>query len=104
MATNAVTDYVYNFFPPLLSTPVRSSYKTEDDIQVEPEKAKNLRAKFENWQTEIEREGRKSENEEEYVPNIDTTKNLRAMFESIKDEYKPAEKPRPRVNRFVVSR
>ncbi|KAH9389044.1 LIM domain and actin-binding protein 1, partial [Tyrophagus putrescentiae] len=83
---------------------VRSSYKTEDDIQVEPEKAKNLRAKFENWQTEIEREGRKSENEEEYVPNIDTTKNLRAMFESIKDEYKPAEKPRPRVNRFVENK
>ena len=70
---------------------------------MEPEKAKNLRAKFENWQTEIEREGRKSENEDDFVPNIDTTKNLRAMFESIKDEYKPVEKPRPRVNRFVVS-
>lgn len=84
---------------------VRSSYKSEDDIHVEPEKAKNLRAKFENWQTEIERENRKNNYEEEgeYVPHIDTTKNLRAMFESIKDEYKPNEKPRPRINRFVVS-
>ncbi|KAI2799105.1 LIM domain and actin-binding protein 1 [Blomia tropicalis] len=82
---------------------VRSSYKSEDDIHVEPEKAKNLRAKFENWQTEIERENRKNNYEEEgeYVPHIDTTKNLRAMFESIKDEYKPNEKPRPRINRFV---
>lgn len=84
---------------------VRSSYKSDEpgDINVEPEKAKNLRAKFENWQTEIEREGRKSENEDEFVPHIDTTKNLRAMFESIKEEYKPIEKPRPRINRFVVS-
>lgn len=71
---------------------------------MEPEKAKNLRAKFENWQSEVERESRKSmDDEEEFVPHIDTTKNLRAMFESIKDEYKPIDKPRPRVNRFVVS-
>ena len=71
---------------------------------MEPEKAKNLRAKFENWTVEIERENRKSlEDENEFVPHIDTTKNLRAMFESIKDENKPVEKPRPRVNRFVVS-
>lgn len=71
---------------------------------MEPEKAKNLRAKFENWQSEVERENRKNmEDEDEFVPHIDTTKNLRAMFESIKDEYKPIDKPRPRVNRFVVS-
>ena len=81
---------------------VKSSYKSDDDIQVEPEKAKNLRAKFENWQAEIASESRKAD-EEEFVPHIDTTKNLRAMFESIKEEYKPNEKPRPRVNRFVVS-
>lgn len=72
-------------------------------IAVEPEKAKNLRAKFENWQTEIEREGRKNQDEDEYVPHIDTTKNLRAKFESIKDEQKPVDKPRPKINRFVVS-
>lgn len=81
---------------------VKSSYKSDDDIQVEPEKAKNLRAKFENWQAEIASENRKTE-EDDYVPHIDTTKNLRAMFESIKEEYKPTEKPRPRINRFVVS-
>lgn len=85
--------------------PVKSSYKTEDVIQVEPEKAKHLRAKFENWQTEIERENRKQDDENDFVPlERDTTKNLRAMFESIQNETnKPIDKPRPRVNRFVVS-
>ncbi|KAH9512109.1 LIM domain and actin-binding protein 1, variant 4 [Dermatophagoides farinae] len=82
---------------------VKSSYKTEDVIQVEPEKAKHLRAKFENWQTEIERENRKQDDENDFVPlERDTTKNLRAMFESIQNETnKPIDKPRPRVNRFV---
>ncbi|XP_075677800.1 uncharacterized protein LOC113795052 isoform X4 [Dermatophagoides pteronyssinus] len=82
---------------------VKSSYKTEDVIQVEPEKAKHLRAKFENWQTEIERENRKQDDENDFVPlERDTTKNLRAMFESIQNETnKPVDKPRPRVNRFV---
>ena len=61
-----------------------------------------MRAKFENWQAEIANENRKTE-EDECVPHIDTTKNLRAMFESIKEEYKPIEKARPRINRFVVS-
>lgn len=74
-------------------------------IQVEPKKAKHLRAKFENWQTEIERENRKSLDEEnDFVPLERDTKNLRAMFESIQNETKQTEKPRVRqVNRFVVS-
>lgn len=86
----------------ILST-VKSSYKSDEIIAVEPEKAKNLAAKFENWTTKIDREGRKIQDEDEYVPHIDTTKNLRAKFESIKDEQKPVDKPRPKINRFVVS-
>lgn len=86
---------------------VRSSLKTEDDIQVEPEKARNLKAKFENWSAEIERQNSKNngyDDEEEFVPHIDTTKNLRKKFETaFKEEVKPVDKPKVRVNRFVVS-
>ena len=84
---------------------MKSSYKSEEKIEVEPAKAKNLRAKFENWQSEVKSESRKhADEEEEFVPTNGASKNLRAMFESIKAEGdKPVEKPRPRINRFVVS-
>ena len=85
---------------------VRSSLKTEDDIKVEPEKARNLKAKFENWSVEIDRQNSKNngyDDGEEFIPQIDTTKNLRKKFETAFKEEKPANKPKVRVNRFVVS-
>jgi len=83
---------------------IKSSLKSEESIEVEPEKARNLKAKFENWSAEIDRENKKNngyDDEEEFIPHIDTTKNLRAKFEAIKDESKPIDKPKIRVNRFV---
>ncbi|XP_054709674.1 uncharacterized protein LOC129219338 isoform X2 [Uloborus diversus] len=82
---------------------IRSSYRVDDDIVVEADKAKSLRAKFENWDTEL-RENRRNEEEEEedFLPQVDTTKTLRAKFEAIKeDTLKPIEKPKPKVNRFI---
>lgn len=84
---------------------IRASYKADDDIIVEADKAKSLRAKFENWDAEL-RENRRNEDEqdEDYLPQIDTTKTLRAKFEAIKEEtLKPVEKPKTKVNRFIVS-
>lgn len=84
---------------------IRSSYKADDDIIVEADKAKSLRAKFENWDNEL-RENRRNEEdqEEDFLPQVDTTKTLRAKFEAIKgDTLKPVEKPKPKVNRFIVS-
>ncbi|KAI7696169.1 hypothetical protein SSS_10333 [Sarcoptes scabiei] len=82
---------------------VKSSYKTEEIIQVEPEKAKSLRAKFENWNADDERGNRKNSTEDNELAQFerDSTKNLRAMFESIQNEPKKIERPKPRVNRFV---
>ena len=82
---------------------IRSSYKADEDIIVEADKAKSLRAKFENWDTEL-RENRRNEEEpeEDFLPQVDTTKTLRAKFEAIKeDTLKPVEKPKPKVNRFI---
>ncbi|XP_074601037.1 uncharacterized protein LOC141855049 isoform X5 [Brevipalpus obovatus] len=85
---------------------VRSSYKTEDVIPVEPELARSLTAKFENWNSfDVEKENRKNSTTEEgeELPQVNITKNLRAKYEAIQDEYiKPTEKPvKPKVNRFV---
>ncbi|XP_022240369.1 uncharacterized protein LOC106458450 [Limulus polyphemus] len=80
---------------------IRCSYKTEDEMTWEIDKAKSLRAKFEHWQPEVEQENTKNE-EEECMPETDIAKNLRAKFEAIREEsMKPKEKPKPRVKRFV---
>lgn len=87
---------------------VRSSYKTEDIVPVEPKLARSLTAKFENWSSfDMDKENTKRDSvtgEEEVLPQVDITKNLRAKFEAIHDQYiKPVEKSKPKVNRFVVS-
>ena len=85
---------------------VRSSYKNDEEIPVEPKKAINLKEKFENWSAEIDRQNKKNssfDEDEQFVPHIDTTKNLRAKFESIQEEPKQPEKPIKKINRFVVS-
>ena len=86
---------------------MRSSYKDNDVVPVEPEFTRNLKAKFENWANEVENENRKNSSTElsDEIPQNDITKSLRSKFESFKDD-KPAETKvsRPvKVNRFVVS-
>ena len=85
--------------------------KTEDIIPVEPEMARSLRAKFENWANDVERENNNKNNynghydlPDDFTPQLEMTKSLKAKFESIKSESnRPVERRRPRVNRFVVS-
>jgi hypothetical protein len=93
-----------------LLVPVRSSIKCDDVIPVEPEMARSLRAKFESWATDVERDNNNRNHSGAYdLPNdytpVDTTKNLKAKFESFRcdSSCKPViEKRKPRVNRFVV--
>lgn len=94
---------------------MRSSFKSEDAIPVEPEMARSLRAKFENWPAGgVERgdnNNHKNHNgaydlPDDYTPQTDTAKNLKAKFESFRSDAtsRPViEKRKPRVNRFVVS-
>ena len=42
--------------------------------------------------------------DEECKPSLETARNLRSMFESMKDQPTMPEKPKPKVNRFIVSR
>lgn len=90
---------------------MRSSTKSEDVIPVEPEMARSLRAKFENWASEVERDNNNKNRNgtydlpNDYTPQLDMTKNLKAKFESFRNDLnKPVpEKRKARVNRFVVS-
>lgn len=91
---------------------MRSSIKSEDVIPVEPEMARSLRAKFEKWATDVERDNNNKNHNgaydlpNDYTPQMDTAKNLKAKFESFRCDAssKPLiEKRKPRVNRFVVS-
>ncbi|PNF21127.1 hypothetical protein B7P43_G05074 [Cryptotermes secundus] len=101
---------------------VRSSDKIEDEFLKQAQnaaRAKALRAKFERWE---EKENRANANaatnashavgnlngsleldQSSEHTSIDTTKSLRARFESLKNEsQQPKERiPRPKVNRFV---
>ncbi|XP_067127967.1 uncharacterized protein [Centruroides vittatus] len=80
---------------------IKASYKCDDDIIIEADKAKSLKAKFENWESEVIRENKKNE-DEDHLPQADIAKNLRAKFESIKGEPTTTiEKPKSKVNRFI---
>ncbi|KAJ9579279.1 hypothetical protein L9F63_024614, partial [Diploptera punctata] len=103
---------------------VRASDKIEDEFLKQAQnaaRAKALRAKFERWE---EKENKANANaatnashavgnlnggleldESSEHTSIDTTKSLRARFESLKNEaQQPKERtPRPKVNRFVVN-
>lgn len=97
---------------------IRCADKLDDQIQVEPEKARSLRMKFENWaanQTSLDNDDNnnningydgKTGDEQQFVPSVDTTRNLKAKFEAIgrEETLRPVTIPRPqaRVNRFVV--
>ncbi|KAK3872878.1 hypothetical protein Pcinc_022075 [Petrolisthes cinctipes] len=84
--------------------------KYKDEIlEMSARKAASLRAKFEKWESEVERNNEHNHNdqvvdeEEEGMPSIDTARNLRAMFENKAQEAaKPvANRPKLKVNRFV---
>ena len=64
--------------------------------------AKSLREKFEHWEDTVEKNNQLNLLETD-LPSIDTTRNLRAKFECLQVEsQKPIEKPKPKVNRFIV--
>ncbi|XP_026280742.2 uncharacterized protein LOC113208097 isoform X11 [Frankliniella occidentalis] len=89
---------------------IRSSVKAEDEFlkaAKEAAKAKTLRAKFEHWEEQENNINAGGGNinptllESEHE-SIESTKSLRARFESLRKESEaPKEKPRPKVNRFV---
>ncbi|KAL1130892.1 hypothetical protein AAG570_012133 [Ranatra chinensis] len=82
---------------------VRSSHKIKDEFLEQAHKAaraKELAAKFEQWEPEKHSTNNAINMLETDVPSIDSTKSLRARFESLKTE-QPKDKQRPKVNRFV---
>ncbi|XP_076371486.1 uncharacterized protein LOC143257118 [Tachypleus tridentatus] len=79
---------------------VRYTYKVEDDMTWKADQARNLKAKFEHWDNEVERENKIAD--DEGLPESDTTKNLRAKFEAIRVESsRTIEKPQPRGKKFA---
>ncbi|XP_013794026.1 uncharacterized protein LOC106478060 isoform X2 [Limulus polyphemus] len=79
---------------------IRCTYKVEDDMTWKADQAKSLKAKFEHWDTEVERESKVTD--DEGLPESDTTKNLRAKFEAIRAEStKIVDKPQPRGKKFA---
>ncbi|XP_037077393.1 uncharacterized protein LOC119098543 isoform X2 [Pollicipes pollicipes] len=80
---------------------VRSGQKPQDDVLTQrTDHARNLKAKFERWEQKMEQQNKFSA-EEECKPSLETARNLRSMFEAMKDQPAVAEKPKPKVNRFV---
>ncbi|KAK8747475.1 hypothetical protein OTU49_017534 [Cherax quadricarinatus] len=86
----------------------KPKYKDEILEMVNARKAASLRAKFEKWESEVERNneynrGDIPEGDEECMPSIDTARNLRAMFENKAQEAsRPVtNRPKIKVNRFV---
>nr|UEK51404.1 LIMA1 [Parasacculina yatsui] len=72
-----------------------------DQLNMSHERARSLRARFEQWEKLGEQESACSV-EEDCRPSLDTAKNLRAMFESLKDQPQTVQKPQPKVSRFVA--
>lgn len=61
-----------------------------------------MKAKFEHWEPEKQSVNNAINLLDTEQDSIESTKSLRARFESLKSE-QPKEKARPKVNRFVVS-
>lgn len=80
-------------------------------LPVEPEKARALKAKFENWAEHENKENNRRNTLDsnelcDEVPQLDTTKNLRQKFESFSEADTPkpvVERTKAKVHRFVVS-
>ncbi|KAK9499703.1 hypothetical protein O3M35_002702 [Rhynocoris fuscipes] len=85
---------------------VKSSYKVKDEFLEKARnaaRAKQLAAKFESWEPEKQSNNNAITMLESEHASIDSTKSLRAKFESLRTETPTKEKARPKVNRFVVS-
>uniref|UniRef100_A0A1B6LDQ3 LIM zinc-binding domain-containing protein n=3 Tax=Graphocephala atropunctata TaxID=36148 RepID=A0A1B6LDQ3_9HEMI len=83
---------------------VRASDKIEDEFLKSAQnaaKAKALKEKFEHWEPEKQSVNNAINLLDSEQESIESTKSLRARFESLKAE-QPKEKPRPKVNRFVL--
>ncbi|XP_076340096.1 uncharacterized protein LOC143240829 isoform X2 [Tachypleus tridentatus] len=79
---------------------IRCTYKVEDDMTWKADQARNLKAKFEHWDVEVERENKIPD--DEGLPEMDITKNLRAKFEAIRAKStETVEKPQLRGRKFV---
>jgi len=63
--------------------------------------AKSLKEKFEHWEPEKHSLNNAVTMLDSEQESIESTKSLRARFESLKGD-RPADKPKPKVNRFLV--
>ncbi|XP_039287654.1 protein-methionine sulfoxide oxidase mical3b isoform X30 [Nilaparvata lugens] len=82
---------------------VRASDKIEDEFLKQAQnaaRAKSLKEKFEHWEPEKQSKNNAINMLDSDQASLDSTKSLRAHFESLKSE-QPKEKSRPKVNRFV---
>jgi len=85
---------------------VRCSYKVDDDISevVEADKAKSMRARFENW-TDVEKRKNSVNLDEDCLPVDNITKNMKAVFEQSakqqSQEVTTEKGGKAKVNRFV---
>ncbi|KAF6200963.1 hypothetical protein GE061_005410 [Apolygus lucorum] len=82
---------------------VKSSYKVKDEFLDQARnaaKARQLAAKFEQWEPEKNSANNAVTMLDSEHASIESTKSLKAKFESLKTET-PTEKSRPKVNRFV---
>lgn len=64
--------------------------------------AKSLKEKFEHWEPDKHSMNNAVTMLDSEQESIESTKALRARFESLKGD-RPADKPKPKVNRFVVN-
>lgn len=64
--------------------------------------AKSLKDKFEHWEPDKHSMNNAVTMLDSEQESIESTKSLRARFESLKGD-RPADKPKPKVNRFVVN-
>uniref|UniRef100_A0A8D8ULT6 Xin actin-binding repeat-containing protein 2 n=1 Tax=Cacopsylla melanoneura TaxID=428564 RepID=A0A8D8ULT6_9HEMI len=82
----------------------RASYKVEDEFLKQAANAarsKALAAKFEHWEPEKQSANNAVTMLDSEQASLDSTKSLRARFESLNSADAQADKPKPRVNRFV---
>lgn len=64
--------------------------------------AKSLKEKFEHWEPDKHSLNNAVTMLDSEQESIESTKSLRARFESMKGE-RPADKPKPKVHRFLVN-
>lgn len=64
--------------------------------------AKSLKEKFEHWEPDKHSLNNAINMLDSEQESIESTKSLRARFESFQGD-RPADKPKPKVNRFLVN-